>query len=48
MEEINWEVWNRVFVWMRAAQVVDSERVELALSNAAPAQSMEVLSAKLQ
>jgi hypothetical protein len=48
MEEINWEVWNRVFVWMRAARVVDSERVELALSNAPPTQPMEALSAKLQ
>lgn len=48
MEGINWEVWNRAFVWMRAARVVDSERVELALSNAPAVQSLEVLSAKLQ
>jgi len=48
MEEINWEVWNRVFVWMRAARVVDSERVELALTSTPPVQSIEVLSAKLQ
>jgi hypothetical protein len=48
MEEINWEVWNRVFVWMKAARVVDSERVALALPNAPPTQAIEVLSAKLQ
>jgi hypothetical protein len=30
MEGMNWEVWNRVLVWMRAARVVDAERVELA------------------
>lgn len=29
MEGMNWEVWNRVLVWMRAARVVDVERVEL-------------------
>ncbi len=48
MDEINWEVWNRVFVWMRAAQIVDSERVELALPNPPTAQTLEVLSPKLQ
>lgn len=48
MEEINWEVWNRVLVWMRAARVVDSERVEPALTTAPPTQPIEVLSAKLQ
>ena len=48
MEEINWEVWNRVFVWMRAARIVDAERVELALPGPPPAQTLEVLSPKLQ
>ncbi|MGY6250999.1 DUF3102 domain-containing protein [Bosea thiooxidans] len=48
MEEINWEVWNRVFVWMRAARIVDSERVELAAPNTPAPQPAEVLSAKLQ
>ena len=48
MQEINWEVWNRVFVWMRAARIVDSERVELALPTPPPAQTLDVLSPKLQ
>jgi hypothetical protein len=29
MEGMNWGVWNRILVWMRAARIVDSERVEL-------------------
>jgi hypothetical protein len=33
---------------MKAARVVDSERVALALPNAPPTQAIEVLSAKLQ
>lgn len=48
MEGMSWEVWNRAFVWMRAARIVDSERVELTLSNAPAAQSFEALPAKLQ
>ncbi len=48
MNGISWEVWNRAFVWMRAARIVDSERVELALPNAPAAQTVEVSSAKLQ
>ncbi|MGO4172578.1 DUF3102 domain-containing protein [Bosea sp. TAF32] len=48
MEETSWEVWNRAFVWMRAAQIVDSERVELTLSNAPAPQNFEALPAKLQ
>lgn len=48
MDGINWEVWNRVFVWMRAVRIVDSERVELALSNAPAVQTLDVISAKIQ
>jgi len=48
MEGMSWEVWNRAFVWMRAAQIVDSERVELTLSNAHAPQTFEALPAKLQ
>jgi len=48
MDGLNWEIWNRVFVWMKAARVVDSERVELALSTGAPVPTLEVISAKLQ
>jgi hypothetical protein len=29
MEGMNWEVWNRILVWMWAARAVDAERVEL-------------------
>jgi hypothetical protein len=28
MAEMNWEVWNRVLVWLRAARTADAERVE--------------------
>ncbi len=48
MEGMSWGVWNRIFVWMRAARIVDSERVELARSGATVAPSMETLPAKLQ
>lgn len=48
MECINWEIWNKAFVWMRSAHIVDSEHVELNLSNAPVAKSLETLSAKFQ
>lgn len=48
MEELNWETWNRVFVWMRAARVVDAERAELALPSAPPGASLHLVSSELQ
>jgi hypothetical protein len=47
MEGMNWEVWNRVLVWMRAARVVDVERVELVQPGAHAASSPMATAAKL-
>jgi hypothetical protein len=46
MEGMNWEVWNRAFVWMRAARIVDSERVEMNSTNAAASRPLEVTVSK--
>jgi hypothetical protein len=48
MEGMNWEVWNRILVWMWAARVVDSERVELVQPNARTVSSFVATTAKLQ
>ncbi|MDT2023775.1 DUF3102 domain-containing protein [Methylocella sp. CPCC 101449] len=32
MEGMNWEVWNRAFVWMRATQILDAERLDVTIS----------------
>ncbi len=48
MERINWEVWNKAFVWIRSARIVDSDNVELDLANTPVAQPIEVVSAKFQ
>ena len=48
MEGMSWGVWNRIFVWMRAARIVDSERVELAGPGATVAPMREAIPAKLQ
>jgi hypothetical protein len=48
MEGMNWGVWNRILVWMRAARIVDSERVELARPGAPVAPSQLATPAKLQ
>ena len=37
MEGMNWAVWNRILVWMRAARAVDTEHVEFIESGAAAA-----------
>ena len=47
MEDMNWGVWNRVLVWMRAAQVVDSERVECVPAGATISPSVTTVPAKL-
>lgn len=47
MEGMSWGVWNRILVWMRAARVVDSDRVELAGPGTAIASSLDA-PAKLQ
>jgi hypothetical protein len=41
MEEMNWGVWNRCLVWMRASRVIDSEHIEFIGSGsiATPTQS---------
>lgn len=44
MDGMNWGVWNRVFVWMRAARVVDSEHVELVGPGAVATRSSDVRS----
>jgi hypothetical protein len=48
MEGMNWGVWNRILVWMRAARIVDSERVELARPGAPVVPSLAAMPAKLQ
>jgi hypothetical protein len=47
MEGMNWGVWNRILVWMRAARIVDSERVELARLGTPVVPSLEAMAAKL-
>jgi hypothetical protein len=48
MEGMNWGVWNRILVWMRAARIVDSERVELVQPGASVGPTLEAMSVKLQ
>ncbi len=48
MEGMNWEVWNRILVWMWAARVVDAERVELVQPGARTASSLMATAGKLQ
>lgn len=48
MEGMNWEVWNRILVWMWAARVVDAERVELVQPGARAVPSLVATAAKLQ
>jgi hypothetical protein len=48
MEGMNWEVWNRILVWMWAARVVDAERVELVQPGARTVSSLVATAAKLQ
>jgi hypothetical protein len=48
MEGMNWEIWNRILVWMWAARVVDAERVELVPPGARAVSSLVATAAKLQ
>jgi hypothetical protein len=48
MEGMNWEVWNRILVWMWAARVVDTERVELVQPGACTVSPHVPAAAKLQ
>jgi Protein of unknown function (DUF3102) len=48
MEGMNWEIWNRILVWMWAARVVDGERLELVQPGAHTAPSLAATGAKLQ
>lgn len=48
MEGMNWEIWNRILVWMWAARVVDAERVELVQPGAHTVPSRAATAAKLQ
>ncbi len=48
MEGMNWEVWNRILVWMKAARPVDSEQVELVSPGAAGGSSPLETALKLQ
>lgn len=48
MQGMNWEVWNRILVWMWAARVVDAERVELGQLGARIVPSLVATAAKLQ
>jgi hypothetical protein len=48
MEGMNWEIWNRILVWMWAARVVDAERVELVQPGACAVPSLVPTAAKLQ
>jgi Protein of unknown function (DUF3102) len=48
MDGVNWEIWNRVLVWMKAARVVDPERVELVHPRARVVSSIGQMASKLQ
>jgi Protein of unknown function (DUF3102) len=48
MEGMNWEIWNRILVWMWAARVVDGERLELVQPGARAVQTLVGTTAKLQ
>jgi hypothetical protein len=48
MEGMNWEIWNRILVWMWAARVVDGERLELVQPGARAVASLVATAAKLQ
>jgi hypothetical protein len=48
MEGMNWEIWNRILVWMWAARVVDGERLELVPQGARAVPSLAATAAKLQ
>lgn len=51
MDGTSWEVWNRAFVWMRAARDAETGKVEPALSSAPATPSLAIAdmpSAKLQ
>ena len=48
MEGMNWEVWNRILVWMWAARAAENERVELVQPGACIAPSLVATAAKLQ
>jgi hypothetical protein len=48
MEGMNWEVWNRILVWMWAARAVDAERVELVQPGLRAVPSVVAAAAKLQ
>lgn len=47
MEGMSWGAWNRILVWMRAARVVDSERVELVRPSVPVGSFLESTPAKL-
>jgi hypothetical protein len=48
MDGMNWGVWNQVLVWMRAARIVDSERVELIRPGVPGVPSLETPVSNLQ
>lgn len=48
MDGINWEIWNKAFVWMRSARILDSDHIEFALSSAATSRPTETLPPDLQ
>jgi hypothetical protein len=48
MEGMNWEVWNRILVWMWAARVVDAERVELVQPRPRAVPSLAATAVKMQ
>lgn len=48
MEGMDWGVWNRILIWMRAARIVDSDRVELIQANTATTPTLVAIHEKLQ
>lgn len=48
MECIDWEVWNKAFVWMKSARVLDADRVELCLQSPNDRRSIECVSSSVQ
>lgn len=48
MNGMNWGIWNRTLVWMRTAQIVDAERVELAPLGPSVTRALEAAVVKLR
>lgn len=48
MECIDWEIWNKAFVWMKAARIVESNNVDIDISSNLVAKSSDTAPSKFQ